>query len=77
MPHKLADGWWLVLLRGLGAILFGVLILRDPGAGALAIVWIIAAWALVFGAITVGLAFRLRGLKHRLEAAPAGFAPRA
>jgi len=74
--RKVIDNEWLLAAGGALSILFGVLLLRNPGEGALAIVWIIAAWAVVFGVITVGLAFRLRGLKHRLEAAPAGFAPR-
>lgn len=75
--RKVIDNEWLLAAGGALSILFGVLLLRNPGAGALAIVWILAAWAIVFGAITVGLAFRLRGLKHRLEAAPAAIAPRA
>jgi hypothetical protein len=33
-----------------------------PGAGALAVVWWIAAFAVVYGVVMVALGFRLRGL---------------
>jgi hypothetical protein len=35
-----------------------------PGAGALAIVWIIGAYAIALGALHVGLALRLRTHSH-------------
>lgn len=74
--RKVIDNEWLLAFGGALSIAFGVLLLRNPGEGVLAIVWIIAMWAVVFGAVTVGLAFRLRGLKHRLETVPVGFVPR-
>ena len=38
-----------------------------PGAGALAVLWWIGAFALVFGILEIILGFRLKGLKGRLE----------
>ena len=38
LVHRLAEGWWLVLLRGLVAIAFGVLALVWPGSALLSLV---------------------------------------
>lgn len=51
---------WLLIVAGACSILFGVLMLWHPVAAALAIVWIIATYAIVFGVIMIALAFRLR-----------------
>lgn len=53
---------WLLGLSGLLSIGFGVLMLARPGAGALAVIWIIAWYAIFFGATLVMLGFRLKGL---------------
>ena len=53
---------WLLALSGIASVAFGVLIALFPGAGALALVIWIGAYAFVFGALLVALGFRLRGL---------------
>ena len=54
---------------GAVSFLFGLFILFAPGAGALAIVLWIGAYALVSGVFLLALAFRLRG-HRRLIAQP-------
>ena len=57
----------LLILMGVISTLFGILIIIFPGAGALAIIIWIGAYAVVFGIILIVLAFRLRSFR-RLEA---------
>ncbi len=59
---------WLLILAGICSLLFGVLMIWHPIAAALAIIYIIAAYACVFGIIMIALAFRLRG--HAATSAP-------
>jgi uncharacterized membrane protein HdeD (DUF308 family) len=54
------EGEWLLGLSGALSIAFGVMMILFPGAGALAVVWWIAAFALLLGVMLVALGFRLR-----------------
>ncbi|YAF94323.1 MAG: HdeD family acid-resistance protein [Nodularia sp. CChRGM 3473] len=58
--RKEIENEWLLALAGIASVLFGVLLIIWPVAGALAILWIIAAYALIFGVLLLILAFRLR-----------------
>lgn len=59
--RKEIAGEWLLALSGVASVVFGILLLLFPGAGALAVVWLIGVYALVFGILLLVLAFRLRG----------------
>ncbi len=54
------DRWWLLILQGLMGIGAGVVTLIWPGISALALLYVIAAWALVTGALEIAAAIRLR-----------------
>jgi len=66
--RKEIEGEWLLVLGGLASVAFGALLIARPGAGALAVLWLIAAYAIAFGVILVVLAFQARGFSKRLEA---------
>jgi uncharacterized membrane protein HdeD (DUF308 family) len=68
--RRLISNEWLLAGGGILSIVFGLLIALFPGAGLVAIVWIIGAYALVWGVILLALAFRLRGHQGRLMVAP-------
>jgi uncharacterized membrane protein HdeD (DUF308 family) len=57
--------WWLFLLRGIAAIVFGVLAVAWPGATVIALMAFVAAYALVDGIVTTGAAVRMRTLFDR------------
>jgi uncharacterized membrane protein HdeD (DUF308 family) len=57
---------WLLLMHGALAVLFGLMVLVRPGAGALALVWLIASFALASGVLLVIFAFALK--KHAAAA---------
>jgi uncharacterized membrane protein HdeD (DUF308 family) len=54
------SGEWFLIIGGVASVVLGVLLFARPEVGALAVVWVIGTYALVFGALLIGLAFRLR-----------------
>jgi uncharacterized membrane protein HdeD (DUF308 family) len=63
------QGEWLLILSGLLSVVFGVVLVARPGAGALALLWLIAWFAIAFGVVLVILAFKARGFARRVAAA--------
>jgi uncharacterized membrane protein HdeD (DUF308 family) len=60
--RKEIQGEWLLALDGGISVLFGIYVWLFPGAGALALVWLIAAFAIISGITLLALAFRMRSL---------------
>lgn len=63
--RKEMEGEWLLILGGLISVVFGVLLMTNPGAGALSLVWLIGAYAIAFGILLVLLSFKVRTLGAR------------
>lgn len=55
-----------LILSGLVSLAFGVLIFAWPASGALAIVWLIGLWAIIFGVIAIVVGFEVLSLNRRL-----------
>jgi uncharacterized membrane protein HdeD (DUF308 family) len=60
--RKEVKGEWIFILSGLASVAFGVLLMARPAAGALAVLWLIGTYAVIFGILLVILAFRARTL---------------
>jgi uncharacterized membrane protein HdeD (DUF308 family) len=53
MSNLLAQNWWVIVLRGVFAVLFGIVALVMPGAALLAFVLLFAAYMLVDGVLAI------------------------
>src|SRR4029079_17655989 len=56
--RKELTGEWVLALAGVLSAMFGVLLITRPGAGAMAVVLLIASYAIVFGILMLMLAFK-------------------
>jgi uncharacterized membrane protein HdeD (DUF308 family) len=65
--RKVIEGEWALILSGALSVVFGVLLLLQPSAGALALIWLIGAYAIVFGVLFCFLAFELRRLGQTID----------
>ncbi len=55
---------WAWIVSGVLSILFGLIAIAQPGAGALAIIWLIGAYAILFGISLCLVAWRIRELEQ-------------
>ena len=60
--RKEIDNEWMLILSGAVSVIFGLFMLIRPGAGAVALVWVIAAYSIVVGVLLIGLSLRLRSV---------------
>ena len=58
---------WLMGLSGALSIVFGAIVLAQPNAGALTLVFLFGFYAILAGISQISLAFRLRGLGESLQ----------
>lgn len=72
--RKEIEGEWLLALAGLASVIFGILLIILPGPGALALIWLIGSYAIIFGILVLAVAFRVRGLRAPADRRVAGTA---
>jgi uncharacterized membrane protein HdeD (DUF308 family) len=58
MLKTICDRWWVLLLRGLAAIVFGIVAIMMPGITLLTLVWMFAAFSIVEGVLEIVLGIR-------------------
>jgi uncharacterized membrane protein HdeD (DUF308 family) len=63
--RKEIDNEWLLILSGALSVVFGIAIVVAPVAGAVALIWMMAFYTILFGAILIGFSFRLKKYKDR------------
>jgi uncharacterized membrane protein HdeD (DUF308 family) len=61
LRHEIKGEWFLILM-GLASIVFAILLLWNPIAGAAAVIWLIAWYSVVLGILAIFFGFRLRTL---------------
>ena len=69
--RKWISNEWMLALSGLLSIVFGAVMLWRPGAGALAVVWVIGWFAILYGVLLVMFGFRIKGFTNRMIPKPA------
>jgi uncharacterized membrane protein HdeD (DUF308 family) len=75
--RKEIEGEWWMALAGLAGIVFGVFMVARPGAGALAVLWLVAIWAIVGGVCLVIFSFKVKALGGKLDGVRQKLAARA
>jgi uncharacterized membrane protein HdeD (DUF308 family) len=63
LRNVIDDEWWLIL-DGALSVLFGILLFIMPGAGALALIWLIALFAIAYGVLMIGFALKVKKFKE-------------
>jgi uncharacterized membrane protein HdeD (DUF308 family) len=64
--RKATEREWILYLTGALSVLFGILVIVNPGAGGVAIVYTIAVWAILVGALKVWFSFKVKNLPERI-----------
>lgn len=59
------DSSWLLGVTGVVSTVFGVLLLANPFAGGLVLLWTIGVYAIIFGVMLLGHAVHVLGQQHR------------
>lgn len=61
LRKEIANEWTLGVAGAL-SVIFGLILVFMPGAGAIGLLWLIATWAVLFGLLLIWVAFKVRKL---------------
>jgi uncharacterized membrane protein HdeD (DUF308 family) len=67
LRQEIDNEWWLIL-TGVLAVIFGILVFTDVLAGAITIAWVFGIFAIVIGVMSIVLAFRVRDFGKQIGA---------
>jgi uncharacterized membrane protein HdeD (DUF308 family) len=57
---------WILYVTGALSLLFGILIVTRPVEGTLSVVYLIASWAILIGALRIFFAYKIRNVKDNV-----------
>jgi uncharacterized membrane protein HdeD (DUF308 family) len=60
--RKESEREWILYLNGALSVLFGILIVARPAEGSVTIIYLIAFWAILLGALKIWFAFKVKNL---------------
>jgi uncharacterized membrane protein HdeD (DUF308 family) len=58
---------WLLVLSGIVSVVFGVVLIANPGDGVLAVLWLIGIYAILAGIIYIATGFQLRTIHETVK----------
>jgi uncharacterized membrane protein HdeD (DUF308 family) len=71
MAKDMKDTRWLMIIGGILSLIVGGIFVVEPFDGAVALVWVIGLFTVIFGVLFMFLAIRLRGMESKAAPAPA------
>ena len=67
LREEIDNEWWLIL-TGILAVIFGILVFTNVLAGIITIAWVFGIFAIVIGVMSIVLAFRVRDFGKQIGA---------
>ena len=65
--RKEIDNEWLLIASGVLSVIFGLILVAQPATGALALLYVIGFYAILYGILLVGFSLRLRRHSHAVS----------
>jgi uncharacterized membrane protein HdeD (DUF308 family) len=70
--RKVIEHEWAWVIGGALSVVFGLIMIGQPGVGALAVLWLIGTYAILFGFSLFILAWRVHEFEHKEHGHPGG-----